>query len=251
MAIGTASLLFLIACTKDDDKITHFSTVVNVTGASISAQKYTAHTVFSTDGGTTFVDYPKIALGQEYQVKVVDANGGDVTDATCYILDWSASNPKPTSVTNGIAAFKMAATTDLSVVVTNVLWVADAYVGAYTVVQDDWADVAVGSTLNITKIDATHLQVNGYPATDINHKDLVITIPNPVLGGGITVASQASGAYTATNGPMVTTTSGTGLSCNADPKRPDFNLSLNFAYTFTGNGATGSSAGNHLILKKK
>ena len=206
MAIVISSMLFLVACNDDDDKIKHFSTVVDVSKSSLAEDKYKIVTYFSTDGGKTYVDYPVINKGQQYQVKVLDADHEDVTEATCYVVDWSASNPQPISVDGGIATFEMTSVSDLSAVVTNVPFSAAAAVGTYTVVTDDWADFHAGDKVTVARVDDTHVQINEYPATNNQHHGLVLTITDLGLGT-VVVAKQYSGAY----GGDDTDTSGEGL----------------------------------------
>jgi hypothetical protein len=239
--ILAGSLLVLISCDKDDDdKITKFDSKVDVSSSSIVADKYQMTLKFSTDNGTTWVDYPIVKVGQSYQVKVIDEKTGtDATEESCFVSDWSSSNPQPAGVDGGVATFTMSSTNELIAKVTNVPFVAAAVAGKYEVVTDDWEDFVPGDVLTVQAIDDTHIRIVEYPGTSTNHAPLVITIPNPALGGAAIVASQNNGAYGAT----VLTTKGTGnVTCYGT-----IALSLDFTYT----NPTGSSAGNVLELKKK
>lgn len=243
-AMLLGALAVTVSCSEDDsDKITHFSSLVDVSSSSVSADKYNMVTVFSTDGGTTFVDFPKVSKGQQYLVKVVNnASETDATSENCFILDWSGSNPQPSSVdNNGVATFTMSSTNDILAKVTNVPFVAADVAGSYEVVTDDWEDFAEGDVLTVQAIDATHIEILEYPATSTAHAPLVITIPDPSLGGAAVVESQFSGQYTASG--YKTTTSGKGLvNCNGT-----ISLTLDFKLT----NPSGTYTGNVLELKKK
>lgn len=237
-----AIAVVVISCSDDDEVNYEYTALVDVTGSSLEPDKYAVSLLFSTDG-ETFVDYPKLKEGQEYWTKVVDADGHDVTSDACYEIDWSSSSPKPKSVEGGIASFKLGSNNKVIAKVTNVPFVAADVAGSYTVVTDDWADVAEGSTLTVQAIDANHIRVVGYPATSVNHADLVITVADPSLGGVAAVESQASGAYGPAANQQVITTSGTGtIDCHGA-----IHLTLRFVMT----GPAGTYAGNVLELQKQ
>lgn len=66
---------------------------------------------------------------------------------------------------------------------------ADKYAGDFVVVEDEWEDYPVGSTVTVSKVDATHLSFV-YGAD--NAKPIVLTI-TPT--NAITVAKQVYGTY--------------------------------------------------------
>jgi hypothetical protein len=117
--IMAASLVLLISCNDDSsDKITKFTSNVVVTNSAYleKADTYTMSLKFSTDNGTTFVDYPVVKVGQNYKVKVYNSGAGsDVTVQNCFDVDWSASTPAPVNVdaSTGIAEFTMGQTNEL------------------------------------------------------------------------------------------------------------------------------------------
>lgn len=243
------SALFLVACNDDEDKIEHFSTLVDVSQSVMTDAKYDVITVFSTDGGATFVEYPTVSVGQTYLVTALvhDETVGDIylTDENCYDVDWSASNPKPVSVSGGVATFKMESVNDLSGIVTSNLPVtADKLAGTYVVNTDDWADYHAGDELTVEVIDATHIQIVGYPATAEEHKSLVITLGEDDGGGTVEaiVESQYSGSYGGET--YETTTSGAGTAtCTFRSIELELDFELpNYPYT---------SSGNVLFLIKK
>ena len=80
--------------------------------------------------------------------------------------------------------------------------------GTYTLTTDAWADYALGTELEVERIDDTHIRVVGYPATGYSHADMVITITDLRNGIGV-VQSQNSGSYNA-SGTQQTTTTGSG-----------------------------------------
>lgn len=239
------SALFLVACNDDDDKIEHFSALVDISASSLAVDdeddynKYHTITVFSTDGGANFVQYPKLAPGQTYMVKAV-LDDLDITGDNCFDVDWSASNPKPTSVSGGVATFVMGTTSDISGVVTNIPVVASELAGTYTVVTDDWEDYHAGDQLTVEAIDATHIQIVEYPATAEDHSPLVITITNLTFGTAL-VEDQYSGSYGGATYEMNTSGAGSINPCaGVIDLVLDFNLP-NYPMT---------SEGNHLTITK-
>jgi hypothetical protein len=234
----SASALFMISCSEDEDKIEKFTSKVAVTGTSIAADKYAMTLQFSTDNGATWVKYPVVKVGQSYLATVFNqTKEAEVNGNTCFTVDWSGSNPQPVSVDGGVGAFTMTSSNELVATVVNVPFVSTDAAGKYEVVTDDWEDFAPGDVLTVESIDATHVRIVEYPGTSTNHKPLVITVPDPTLGGTAVVSSQSNGAY----GSTQLTTAGSGeVNCHGDIK-----LTLNFTYT------GGSSAGNVLELKKK
>ena len=118
LTILSGSLLFLVSCdNSDDDKVTKFTSNVDVTNSAYleKADTYNMSLKFSTDGAT-FVDFPVVKVGETYKVKVFNVDAGaDVTVQNCFDVDWSASTPAPVSVdaSTGIAEFKMATTNEL------------------------------------------------------------------------------------------------------------------------------------------
>lgn len=112
----------LISCDNNDAEIKHYSAQVVADDATLKTDKYKLITVFSTDNGTTFVDYPNLKKGQTYQVKVVHrTDDGDVDvkpSELGFHLDWSSSNPKPNGATDGqMAEFTMQESNDIVVVI--------------------------------------------------------------------------------------------------------------------------------------
>ena len=69
----------------------------------------------------------------------------------------------------------------------------DDYTGNFKVVLDEWDDYPVGTTITLTKVDATHLSFV-YP-TAFNVKPIVVTI-NP--NNSVAVTQVAFGRYSAT-----------------------------------------------------
>jgi hypothetical protein len=240
--ILSASALFVVACKDDDnDEVTKFTSNVDVASSSIKADKYSMSLEFSTDEGKTWVLYPVVKVGQTYWARVMNTKAAaEVTNNTCFNVDWSASNPQPVEVpASQVGKFVMKDNNAIIATVTNVPFVANDVAGKYEVVTDDWEDFAPGDVVTVEAIDATHVRIVEYPGTSKNHAPLVITVPDPTLGGTAVINSQANGAY----GSTALTTSGSGtISCHGD-----ILLTLNFTYT----NPTGSSSGNVLELKKK
>jgi hypothetical protein len=105
---------------------------------------------------------------------------------------WSADNTSNLSggLLSGTAFQNLLA--DVTVFVTCPFVASDA-VGNYHIVRDDWVDFNPGDPVTVSMIDATHIQINEYPATSYQHAPLVITIdPN---SGAATVEKQYSGGY--------------------------------------------------------
>ncbi|HEX8041267.1 MAG TPA: hypothetical protein VF490_19100 [Chryseosolibacter sp.] len=143
------ALMVLVSCDKGGDEIKTYSTLVDVTNSSLSDHKYNMAVRFSTDGGTTFVEYPVIKQGQSYKVKVLDlATGEEITAANCYNLDWSASTPKPVGeATSDVAEFVMKESNQIKVAVTdNVTTPYDAasWAGTFSAVEDYGASGTYG-----------------------------------------------------------------------------------------------------------
>jgi hypothetical protein len=240
LLILSASALFVVACKDDDgDEIVKFTSNVNVAASSEVADKYAMTLEFSTDDGATWVKYPIVKVGQTYLARVFNqTTGSELANSTCFNVDWSASNPQPTEApASQVAKFIMKSTSAINATVTNVPFVANDVAGKYEVVTDDWEDFFPGDVLTLEAIDATHVRIVEYPGTSTNHKPLVITVPDPTMGGVSVVSSQNNGAY----GSTQLTTSGSGtIDCHGD-----IELHLDFVY-----GST-SYAGNVLELKKK
>jgi hypothetical protein len=248
-AMAAVSAFSLVACSDDDDKIEHFSSIVDVSQSVMSDAKYDVITVFSTDDGATFVEYPKVAVGQTYQVaaRVHDDTAGDIylTGDNCYDVDWSTSNPKPISVSNGVATFKMESVNDIAgVVVSNLPVTAAKLAGTYVVDTDDWADYHAGDELTVEVIDATHIKIVDYPATGEDHQSLIITLGEDDGEGTVEaiVESQYSGSYG--GAANETTTEGGGI---ATCTFRQIDLELDFDLP----NIPFSSSGNHLLLIKK
>jgi hypothetical protein len=120
-------------------------------------------TVFSTDGGTTFSDYPKVKKGESYKAKVVhrtDHGDVDVTADNCYDVDWSGSDPQPNTVADGIAEFTLGPTGRLLAKV-SVQYNASAWAGPITALEDygsaTWGPYEVVLTQDSSNPNRFHL----------------------------------------------------------------------------------------------
>ncbi len=134
------SLLILVSCDKGEDEIKTYSTFVDVSNSSLSDHKYNMALRFSTDGGTTFVEYPAIKIGQSYTVKVLDLETEEeISAANCYDLDWSASDPKPVGeTTSDMAQFVMQESNQIRATVSDHVtpYEAASWAGTVTAVED-------------------------------------------------------------------------------------------------------------------
>jgi hypothetical protein len=120
--LGCAPLI--ISCNDEDEpEIDTFSALVDVTDSSIPDSKYSVLVLYSTDGGTTFVEHPLLKKGDTYKVKAVDrTDHGDVDliSGNCYAVDWSASNPAPNGdPKSDVAEFVMGPDNALNAKITN------------------------------------------------------------------------------------------------------------------------------------
>lgn len=261
------------SCKNEEDDVFAFSTKLNavensklynyiksypsaVRGGSLSNSNPLPYLslIFSTDGGNTFVQYPILKVGQEYVVKLVLIDNShhdnlpgievvvDEYDGQCYEIDWSNSVPKPvsTNVANGTATFVLGDNNRVEANIEDLpVNVADL-AGDYTVINDVWEDYHPGDELTITQVDATHIQIEGYPATQYDAEPLILTITN-LNTGTVNVESQNNGSYNSSGTQAVTTTgSGTVASCNGS-----ISLVLNFSLP-----CCGSYNGNSLVLQK-
>ena len=225
-----------------------YKTAMGLSGPTKAVKMDTYVVVSSVETLVKSTDLPSDTFEVTLQ-EVADALGQPLTDFTPglqvvlrnKIIDadnkvWSGAN------TSHISGGLLGGTpygnllNDLSVFVT-CPFNADDAVGTYTIVQDDWADVTPGGTLDVTKVDATNITVVGYPSTfGNNHHDMVVTV-DPATGVA-TVTKQLSGGYGAGDTEF---TAGSGLvfSCVGYIK-----VTLNFTY----NG--GAYNGYTLILSK-
>lgn len=112
MAVCLATIL--VACKEDDGVPYTYTSRVDVSGASVSGDKYQMILLFSTDGGTTYTDAPPLAVGKSYKVKVLNSHTGeDLINSTFYEVDWSASKPAPKNVAEGVAEFTLGKTNEV------------------------------------------------------------------------------------------------------------------------------------------
>jgi hypothetical protein len=121
LVIAVASA-YLGSCDNNEEAIKTFHTLADVSNSAVSDAKYDVITVFSTDGGTTFMDYPNVKKGGTYLVKVVNrTSDGDVdlTGDNCFDVDWSQSSPQPTDPSADLAEFKMGENNEIKATVTN------------------------------------------------------------------------------------------------------------------------------------
>jgi hypothetical protein len=220
-------LTVFVACKDDQVGIITYTRKIDLTKSTLSANNLNAAYLYSVDGGAKWVAFPSLKNGQTYQAKVVynpdpdhftfpDEGSIEIIPACPFAIDWSASDPAPKSVDDatGIATFTVGGKNSVVATVTNIPLDLDATVGTYAVVDDEWADFAVGNHLTVQKVDATHLRILEYPATDTNHAPLVITV-TPATGAA-TVKSQNNGYYSVYGAGTDVTSSGTGsvYSCN-------------------------------------
>lgn len=158
--IAISLTLLYEACRKSD--IAPFSmggAAIDLTGASISADGTSVSLYFSTDNGATFTPTTVMHSGQQILVKVWDANynnaaGAFLTGAGSQFLqlDWSGSNPKPSSTTGGVATFTY--TSDLKIAVkitdTHCAYDLNTYLGGWYV--DEGSAIEVDSSgVKLTK----------------------------------------------------------------------------------------------------
>ncbi|HTH58025.1 MAG TPA: hypothetical protein VL728_18385 [Cyclobacteriaceae bacterium] len=223
-------LTFFVACKDDQVGIITYTRKIDMLSSSISASNLDAAYLYSIDGGTTWVAFPSLKNGQKYQAKVVynpdpgdftfpDEGSIEVVSVGCYTIDWSTSDPAPVSVdaATGIATFAVGGKNQVIAKVTDTApFSVDQLAGTYAVVNDDWVDFQVGSHLTVTKIDATHFKIEEYPATDVNHAPLVMTVAGGNASTGsalttkLTIASQNTGYYSAYGPGTDVTCKGTG-----------------------------------------
>ena len=109
----------ITSCDDDDDKVKTFSAQVDATNASIGEDRYHALVLFSTDGGTTYVEYPQLKPGDSYKAKVVYADN-EIGSDDCYVFDWAGSQPAPSGATNDdVADFVMEKNSAIKVTVSD------------------------------------------------------------------------------------------------------------------------------------
>jgi len=141
LVILAGTTLFLNSCDKNDDAINTFHALVDASKSSIADAKYQIVTVFSTDNGATFLDYPKVGKGGTYLAKAVNrTSDGDVdlTGDNCFDVDWSESDPQPTDPTADVAEFTLGSNNDIKAVVTNLYtpYNASSWVGDWIGIED-------------------------------------------------------------------------------------------------------------------
>lgn len=118
-------------------------------------------------------------------------------------------------------------------------FVASAYVGNFTVLQDDWADYKVGDVISIKMVSATQISFE-YAVDPGTAKPIILTI-NP-SDNSITVAKQVYGSY---GGASYSAESIAGSASAVNPC--DVSLSVRLTHT-----SAGQSPFNATIrLKKK
>ena len=107
----------------------------------------------------------------------------------------------------------------------------------YEVVEDDWADFAIGDVITVVNGPGTNqVTLQGVWATPYNHKDLVLDV---AANGSVTVAKQAYGSYS--NGGEIYSAQGTGFV---------FSCIKTIDITLTHSTPSGSAAGVRFILKQ-
>lgn len=208
----TAALI--AACDDDDDKIKTFSAQVDGTNSSIvGPDKYHAIVVYSTDGGSTYREFPTIKPGEAYKAKVV-FDGADFTGDTCFKLDWSGSDPAPTGSANSeVADFVMQANSALKVVISDYApFNAASWTGAWVATEDGaCCSGDDANTLRADPDDPNKIIMNNYwgdhvdvymifdPST--NALDQTVTIPEQETSeGGL---AYGTGTYDQCRGTFV------------------------------------------------
>ena len=139
----TALAFIFTFCSKDDDAgVQRFSGHVDVGTSSLVNEKYHVALLFSSDGGTTWTEYPKVKPGQQYKVKAAIRDGSefiDLVSADFYEFDWSASLPAPKSGANEqIATFDMKDVNEIVVKVSDMVcaYSASSCAGSFSALED-------------------------------------------------------------------------------------------------------------------
>jgi hypothetical protein len=183
---------FMISCDNDEDAIATFNALVDVSGSSLlEDSKYSIGTMFSTDGGATFTDFPVVKRGDTYLVKAVDG-GMDVTEENCFNVDWSASDPQPNSVTGGVAEFTMGEDGSLIAKVTDFPYNAGMWAGDISAVES-YASGPYGpytikltqSSTNVNRYDLNNFYDSGLSAYIVFVPEAhTVSFPNGQTPGG-------------------------------------------------------------------
>ncbi len=208
------SCLFLILAVtvscKDDEEIKTFNALVVVSDSKLVDDKYAMVTLYSTDGGQTFVDYPVVKPGDTYLVKVVDRTAdGDVPIVlgNCFAIDWSGSNPVPTDPNAAVAEFVMQNDNALLGKVTDLSYAPfDASLWTGTFIGDEDGDCCSSHDTNVLRLDPSDPQklimdnfwgdgVDAYLvfAASTSKETQIVTIPEQTTSeGGI---AKGTGTY--------------------------------------------------------
>jgi hypothetical protein len=204
----------ITACDDDDDKIKTFSAQVDASNSTIVApDRYHAIVLYSTDGGTTYLEYPTIEPGQPYKAKVV-FDGADFVGDTCFKLDWSGSDPAPTgSVDTEVADFVMQTNSALKVVIVDyVPYNAGAWTGEWIGTEDGaccsgddentlTADPADPNKITMNNFWGGHVDVYMIFDPSTNATDQTVTIPEQTTSeGGL---AYGTGSYDQCRGTFV------------------------------------------------
>jgi hypothetical protein len=205
LLVVAAGSVYLTSCDNNEDAIKTFNSLVDVSNTSIEADKFDVVTVFSTDGGATFVDYPVIKKGETYMVKAVNHHTGlDLTTPNCFDVDWSTSDPQPDNVSEGVATFTMGTNGSLVGKVTDYVapYDASAWVGTIIALEDygsaTWGPYEVVLTQDGTNPNRFHLDNfydSGLPAfIDFDGAAGTVKFPDGQSPGGKAL-TNSSGTF--------------------------------------------------------
>jgi hypothetical protein len=141
---------FIVSCSNDDDdEIESYSSKIIIDDTWIDTDDdaiYNYVMKFSTDGGTTWVDYPVIEIGQKYMVKIFNKDSEVDLPIRNFDFDWSASTPKPADVHSKTPEFTMAKDNSLLVTLADAACDYDAsfWAGTYSALEDYGEDGTYG-----------------------------------------------------------------------------------------------------------
>ena len=77
LLVIAAGSVYLASCDNNEDVIKTFNSQVDPTGSSVEDDKYDIITVYSTDGGVTYQEYPNIKKGDTYLGGSIGTNSGN------------------------------------------------------------------------------------------------------------------------------------------------------------------------------